>query len=141
MEIILTRYDEIVKNSYELSETIEDFDTNFFIMAYCDKRNRPRIDTGMFYLLLYSYPKDPHSQLKVKLHLNSLPYKDFLGTPYWKIIAFRVKELAKFKCNLCASKIKLTTHHRQYINKGKEILFLEDLICLCDACHTKFHDL
>lgn len=69
-------------------------------------------------------------------------YKDFLRTPYWKIIAFQVKERYNFKCAICSSNHNLNAHHRTYDRIGQEYYYWKsekDLICLCEECHALFH--
>lgn len=69
-----------------------------------------------------------------------LDYSDFLKTPYWKAIALRIKLKSDFKCSLCGSKERLSTHHNTYENHGYELDHLEDLICICQDCHQIYHD-
>lgn len=75
-------------------------------------------------------------------YANYLPvnYNDFLRTPYWKIIACWVKEIANDRCQICNSKIRLNVHHKTYDHHFDEHnWFKEDLICLCNKCHELFH--
>jgi 5-methylcytosine-specific restriction endonuclease McrA len=71
---------------------------------------------------------------------NQLSYKMFLTTPYWKEVSQLAKRKAKFSCQLCGSKENLNVHHKTYEHKGTEINHLEDLIVLCQNCHSKFHE-
>lgn len=75
--------------------------------------------------------------------IKYMNYSDFLLTPYWEIIAWETKRLSEFKCSLCNSKEKkLITHHKNYEHHGEEIEYYKsDLICLCNDCHNKFHDI
>lgn len=74
-------------------------------------------------------------------YINDMDYHDFLITPYWRIIARHMKKKAKYKCQLCNSKGQLNVHHRTYDNHGYELTKCEeDLICLCQDCHEKFHE-
>lgn len=77
---------------------------------------------------------------KIASHIKGMPYYDFLKTPYWKAISEKKRGQAKFKCQLCNCEGKLATHHRTYDSHGFEHCHLQDLIVLCDGCHTKFHD-
>ncbi len=70
-----------------------------------------------------------------------MPYYDFLKTPYWAAVRYKVMQRAGFKCSLCNENGKLAVHHRSYENRGYEIQNQKDLICLCNDCHEKFHDL
>jgi 5-methylcytosine-specific restriction endonuclease McrA len=76
---------------------------------------------------------------KIIDYINSLPYKDFLVTPYWKAIAQYKRYKAKYKCELCNSNGSLAVHHKTYENHGLEVYHLEDLVVLCKDCHEKFH--
>lgn len=70
-----------------------------------------------------------------------MPYYDFLETPYWAAVRYKVMQKSDFKCSLCNQNGKLAVHHRSYENRGYEIQNQKDLICLCDNCHKKFHDI
>jgi len=74
-------------------------------------------------------------------HIKGLDYYDFLKTPYWKAIAWEVKRLAGFKCLFCASNERLVAHHRDYSFHGNEIDNIKQLVCLCNDCHEKHHDI
>ena len=74
-------------------------------------------------------------------YINSLSYKDFLATPYWKAIAQYKKYKSHYKCELCNSNNQLAVHHKTYEHHGSEIWHMEDLIVLCKDCHEKFHDI
>ena len=75
----------------------------------------------------------------IKGYINDINYCDFLKTPYWKAISERVKYKAKYKCQICNSTDNLCVHHRSYSSHGDEVHNLEDLICICQDCHTKHH--
>lgn len=77
----------------------------------------------------------------IKYYSNSLDYKDYLKTPYWKLVSSLSKRKANYKCQLCGSDYNLNVHHRSYKNRGIEIYNMEDLIVLCFDCHQKFHDI
>lgn len=80
---------------------------------------------------------------KVYEAIQKLKYNDFLNTLYWEGISLYTKYLSKFRCQLCASKDNLRTHHKTYDRHGYEHnlnVLKEDLIVLCDNCHQKFHD-
>jgi len=69
--------------------------------------------------------------------LKTMPYKEYLQTEHWKNIRKKVLAKARYKCQLCNNKNNLHVHHNTYENRGNERL--EDLIVLCEDCHTKFH--
>jgi hypothetical protein len=62
----------------------------------------------------------------------------YLRSSEWKEKAHRIKEKYGSKCAICNSSNKLNVHHRTYENLYHEKD--EDLICLCNKCHSKFHD-
>ena len=72
-------------------------------------------------------------------YIKQMKYSDFLKTPYWLAIAERVKIRAKNSCQVCNSTENLNVHHRSYKNHGAELYHMEDLVCLCKKCHTKYH--
>lgn len=80
----------------------------------------------------------------VAKHIKSMPYRDFLKTPMWKSISILVKKRSKFRCSLCGTESTyvnpLNVHHRTYEHHGYELSHMEDLICICNKCHAKFHD-
>lgn len=76
-------------------------------------------------------------------HIRSLPYQDFVRTPYWVAISEYKKFKSNYQCALCGNMVGLATHHKTYERHGQEHEFNvinEDLIVLCESCHGKFHD-
>lgn len=71
--------------------------------------------------------------------INDMNYKDFLKTKYWKMSSFTKKKKAGFRCELCNGENNLVVHHRTYDNHGYELFNQDDLICLCNDCHERFH--
>lgn len=71
---------------------------------------------------------------------NQMTYKRYLSTPYWQLVSNLARRKAKYKCQLCGRNNCLNVHHKSYINKGFEIMNMEDLIVLCQDCHQKFHE-
>lgn len=68
-------------------------------------------------------------------------YHEYLESNYWKQVSLLVKKRADFRCQLCNSPHGLQAHHRSYQNRGRELEGnnINDLICLCGACHRLFH--
>jgi 5-methylcytosine-specific restriction endonuclease McrA len=66
-------------------------------------------------------------------------YQVYLQTDYWKAVSQEVKHRAGYKCQACNTPHDLEAHHRTYVNRGKEMEHLEDLICLCGVCHGRIH--
>ncbi len=73
-------------------------------------------------------------------HIKGMDYQNFLKTPYWKAITAHTKYKAGYRCQLCNSAYDLVTHHRNYDIHGREHDHIQELIVLCDDCHSKFHD-
>lgn len=76
----------------------------------------------------------------IKCSILKMSYKDFLKTPYWKAVSEHARNKAKYKCQMCGKQGELHVHHRNYANHGAEVYHMEDLICLCSDCHSKFHN-
>lgn len=72
-----------------------------------------------------------------KLFLRIMPYKKYLQTKHWKVVAARARQRAEHRCQLCNSPDNLEVHHRTYERRGHESE--SDLTVLCDTCHGKFH--
>jgi 5-methylcytosine-specific restriction endonuclease McrA len=74
---------------------------------------------------------------------RSLPYGEFLHSLYWKYVRRVVfRAWGRRGCARCHNKnAQLDIHHKTYAHRGDELNHLEDLIVICDDCHTNFHDL
>jgi len=73
-------------------------------------------------------------------NLQTMDYYEFLGTIYWKVVRRYVLWKRQYKCELCNSNGKLNVHHKSYEHRGYELYHLEDLILLCQECHSIHHD-
>lgn len=69
---------------------------------------------------------------------KTMPYKEYLLTPYWKRFADEARKCARYKCNLCNGSGILHVHHKTYETRGEEKF--DDVIVLCERCHAKFHN-
>lgn len=73
--------------------------------------------------------------------LKSMPYEDYLLTPYWLKAAEEMRKLAQYKCQNCGKSQpktrKLHVHHKHYRSRGEEKL--EDVEVLCTKCHKEKH--
>lgn len=78
---------------------------------------------------------------KISKAILDLEYRDFLATPYWRIISYEIKRRNKFKCLMCDSKENLNVHHKNYDYHGFEhtIDGIKSLVCVCKSCHSKHH--
>lgn len=75
-------------------------------------------------------------------HIGKMNYKDFLKTPYWKVISAYKKYKENYRCCFCGSNINLATHHKTYDRHGYEHLkkvIDEDLVVMCKHCHKRLH--
>jgi hypothetical protein len=83
-------------------------------------------------------------QRSIAMHsdgLKSMPYKDFLYSPYWKAFSSERKVVSGNKCESCNSSDKLEVHHLDYKHRGSDHLFLDFTIVLCSSCHKRRHKL
>ena len=64
-------------------------------------------------------------------------YKLYLRSPEWQVTRERALVFWDRRCATCFATNNLQVHHRTYKRLGSEQL--NDLIVLCDDCHSKFH--
>ena len=102
--------------------------------------------------ILESYPRTTPAETWIALPLlfwqgtldaqvlRSMPYDDFLQTPYWLAVSDHVKSLHPW-CVLCTEPLAepLRVHHRTYEHRGDEWRHLDDLSVICDPCHSWHH--
>lgn len=74
-------------------------------------------------------------------NLRKMKYEDFLKTRYWRTVRAYVIEQSGRKCSVCGEIKYLNVHHKSYEHHGSEIFHLEDLVVLCEKCHSKAHNL
>jgi len=74
-----------------------------------------------------------------RIDYSSMDYKEYLQTDYRKDLSKQCKEEAGNKCQLCNSEKNLNTHHRSYRRRWLP-WEKDDLIVLCNKCHSKFHN-
>lgn len=141
-QLKIKQQQEYNQNSCKINEQKTKQYTQNFIDTYCNpncswKDEVPLKDYFKSLQAADNYYVDDN---KVKKYFNSISYRDFLQTPYWKAIAQQKKFKSKFMCELCGSHNTLNVHHKTYIHHGEEIRHLDDLIVLCSDCHAKFHN-
>lgn len=73
-----------------------------------------------------------------EITLNTMPYRDYLGTDHWIATREAALQRARYRCELCFSQQHLNVHHKTYAHRGAEQA--QELIVLCRDCHAKFHD-
>lgn len=69
---------------------------------------------------------------------KTMPYRDFLQTPYWRLVSDEVKSERKV-CQMCGSSKNLEVHHTTYDIRGDEPRHMDKLQLLCHKCHSKVH--
>lgn len=85
--------------------------------------------------------KDDVNYDMVAAHIQDMPYRDFLTTPYWVAIAEKVKQKNNFRCEMCGAHTRyLNVHHPTYDFHGYELQNINKLRCLCADCHELFHN-
>lgn len=65
-------------------------------------------------------------------------YTQWLKSPKWKSTA-KLKRLTKPYCERCGTHEQLEVHHTTYDHLGIEVLYLDELVVLCSACHMYEH--
>jgi len=65
-------------------------------------------------------------------------YNDYLKSPLWQILRRQALCRARNRCSVCKSEVDLHVHHKTYANVGNEQP--NDLVVLCESCHTQEHD-
>lgn len=139
-------YDSLVLKNHILQDNKILRYINYYGTEFKDKYLTPNDDIIEDYL----YTNDEFEIIKnhkylskqsIKQYLNSLPYKEFLRTRYWKIIRNIIIRRDGHNCMLCCNGNDLQVHHKRYFNKGVEYEHLDELITLCSDCHKKFHNI
>jgi len=67
-------------------------------------------------------------------------YQIYLLSEHWKKTRMKRMKIDHFHCIICKKKRHLNVHHLSYKNIGKESV-LNDLITICQDCHSKEHQL
>lgn len=70
-------------------------------------------------------------------HYEPPNYALYLQSDEWRLRAWRCKNSARYRCQLCDRAGRLHAHHRTYANLGRELP--SDLIALCRRCHKRHH--
>ncbi len=109
------------------------------LFALVDRLKGPESDVSRLKAFLNELCDNARRAFIGRMFFLLLPYKEYLTTHHWDEKRMEAMKRAGFKCMLCnAGGCELHTHHRTYDNIGHEDP--ADLICLCDKCHSKFHD-
>lgn len=91
---------------------------------------------------MYLRGNEWYDKRETEKRIIAMPYSDFMRTVYWNCVAREVKRRAGRTCEACGKKGgKLQAHHKTYENHGAELDNLGDLMCVCQECHRKLHNL
>lgn len=71
--------------------------------------------------------------------IRKMKYWAFLETRYWFAVSMVAKSRAGMRCQICNNIKGIQVHHRTYGTHGKEHLFMNDLVVMCEYCHGIFH--
>ena len=106
------------------------------------------IPLAILYVLIDQLPKNKY-QLSSTFVVNQIPVanqfmshehkKLYLKSPEWKSVRRLVLSRDNHCCKACTSTSSLNIHHITYKRLGDERL--SDVVCLCNNCHTKLHDI
>lgn len=89
-------------------------------------------DEKLYWKYKYSFPEEFTERAR------TMPYKDFLQTPYWRLFSDEIKSKRR-ACQLCGSSKNLEVHHVTYDIRGEEPWHTDKLQVLCHKCHSKVH--
>lgn len=64
-------------------------------------------------------------------------YKNYLKSDQWKLCRKAALIRAGYRCQVCGARHGLHVHHNDYARVGREEP--EDLVVLCEVCHSWFH--
>ena len=87
-----------------------------------------------------SFKKKNKPSKRKKSVLQTMPYKAFLKTDYWRKVREAKFAQAGRKCQVCGCTDGLEVHHRHYRHRGRELHHLECLMVLCRKHHQLVHD-
>ena len=65
-------------------------------------------------------------------------YRRYLRSKTWRRKREKVLKRDEYRCRICNSELRLQVHHRTYKDLWHERQV--DLITICKACHTLFHE-
>lgn len=74
---------------------------------------------------------------------TSIDYKEYIAKhPHWQLVRKKRLEFDNRACVICHKDLTqeshFETHHMNYMHLGNE--HLTDVVSMCSACHTKFHN-
>lgn len=115
-------------------------ETNIYIKKFCTPNANIDIKDGKLQDSVL-HPSDKVDLNVVKTHnCCILKYKEYLQTPLWKIVAYKVKKRDGFKCRKCGSNVNVDVHHTSYEHLGIDFKAMHRLETLCRECHGNKHE-
>ena len=93
---------------------------------------------GLFKMVAESKGTDKN---KIATAIRRMPYRDYLHTRYWNLVALQVKHDAGCRCEKCGHGGELVVHHPDYRWLGYDMYHIDALQCLCRDCHERLHGL
>lgn len=66
-------------------------------------------------------------------------YADFLNSDYWRQVRQAVLARDQHQCQKCGEVKALQVHHLTYKHHRNELNHLEDLMTVCESCHSAIH--
>ena len=73
-----------------------------------------------------------------EVHERRRNYYDYMHSEEWRKKRLKVLKRDGFRCQMCGTAKNLRVHHINYEHLGTDAE-LDDLITLCDTCHTQIH--
>lgn len=67
-------------------------------------------------------------------------YREYLKSDHWKKLRIQAVRRDGSKCTKCPCRVNLQVHHIRYRDRFEDSK-LEDLVTLCEPCHTQAHGL
>jgi len=98
----------------------------------------PKFDEGMRARLVQGHITAREDKRAADKLAWSAAYAQYLESPEWANLRSRVLSRDGNLCQGCLDKPATEVHHLSYANVGKEFAF--ELLSLCSACHTRFHE-
>lgn len=65
-------------------------------------------------------------------------YEEYIHSPEWRELRVQALKRDKYTCQMCGTGKNVQVHHVNYKNLGTA-QELEDVVTLCDDCHSKVH--
>lgn len=118
-------------------KTMLDSKTKFFFDTYLAEAGKSK-SNSLFKMIADSKGT---RQTEIARTIRRMPYKEFMQTKYWRLVAIQVKRDAGWRCSLCGCKSNLVVHHTDYKTHGYEMYRFKKLQCVCQKCHKRIHEL